>query len=234
MWSRMLTGLRSRLVMTVLAALVSGSCTPAAQRQPGAGSVAAAGRSTAVVPTSASLSAPVPVSEAQTISLALDRIDQLDLPLDHTYRHVGTGHAVSVYVFDGGIMELHPELMGRVRRGFDAFPGEERLCNAHGTAVAGAIGGRTLGVAPDVRLVDVKMVECRRMRGSIDAIVRATHWVIADHALHPGQRAVANWSFIRRSTARSPCSAPPGSPSSSRPATWSSTPVRFRRGTRPA
>jgi subtilisin family serine protease len=138
--------------------------------------------------------------EEQTLSLALDRIDQHALPLDRTYRHFGTGRGVVVYVFDGGVLDTHPELAGRVRRGFDAFPGEERLCNAHGTAVAGAIAGTTLGVAPDADIVDVKMVECRRMRGTIDAIVRGTRWVLADHARHPDQRAVANWSFIADTT----------------------------------
>jgi subtilisin family serine protease len=138
--------------------------------------------------------------EEPTLSLALDRIDQRALPLDRTYRHFGTGRGVTVYVFDGGVLETHPELAGRVRRGFDAFSDEERLCNAHGTAVAGAVAGTTLGVAPEAEIVDVKMVECRRMRGTIDAIVRATRWVLADHARHPEQRAVANWSFIADTT----------------------------------
>jgi subtilisin family serine protease len=134
--------------------------------------------------------------ESQTVSFALDRIDQRSLPLDRTYRHYGTGSGVSVYVFDGGILDTHPELAGRVRRGFDAFPNEEHLCNAHGTAVAGAVAGATLGVAPGAEIVDVKMVECRRMRGTIDAIVDGARWTIADHARHPERRAIANWSFI--------------------------------------
>ena len=142
--------------------------------------------------------------EEPTLSLALDRIDQQELPLDRTYRHYGTGHGVVVYVFDGGVLDDHPELIGRVRRGFDAFPGEERLCNAHGTAVAGAVAGTTLGVAPEAEIVDVKMVECRKMRGTIDAIVRGTRWVLADHERHPGQRAVANWSFIADTTSAVP------------------------------
>src|SRR5205085_891683 len=103
-------------------------------------------------------------------------------------------------VFDGGVMSSHPELEGRYRRGFDAFPNEDRICNAHGTAVAGAVAGTTLGVAPQAEIVDVKMVECRRMRGTIDAIVRGTDWVIEDHARHPHHRAVATWSFIADST----------------------------------
>ena len=42
------------------------------------------------------------------------------------------------------------------------------------------------------------------MRGSIDAIVRGTQWVLADHARHPERRAVANWSFIADTTAAVP------------------------------
>ena len=190
---------RFRVLLATMAAILAGGCTPATQGRTAIG-VASAGQ----VVASARPAVPASLTETPTVSLALDRIDQLDLPLDHTFRHFGTGKSVSVYVFDGGIMDWHPELAGRVRRGFDAFPGEDRLCNAHGTAVAGAIAGRTLGVAPDAQLVDVKMVECRRMRGSIDAIVRATQWVIADHARHPEQRAVANWSFIADTAASVP------------------------------
>jgi subtilisin family serine protease len=133
--------------------------------------------------------------EAHTVSFALDRIDQRDLPLDATYRHNGTGRGVTVYVFDGGISTDHPELAGRVRIGFTGFPDDPKICNAHGTAVAGAIAGSTLGVAPGANIVDVKMVQCEKLRGTIKAIVDGAHWVIADHAAHPGP-AVANWSFI--------------------------------------
>ncbi|MEO8562342.1 MAG: S8 family serine peptidase [bacterium] len=177
-----------RTALAVLAALLGG-CAPATRGTGPAGRVASAGTS---VPTSVATA----FVESQTVSFALDRIDQRSLPLDQTYRRYGTGSGVSVYVFDGGILDTHPELAGRVRRGYDAFPNEEHLCNAHGTAVAGAVAGATLGVAPGAEIVDVKMVECRRLRGTIDAIVRGTRWTIADHARHPERRAVANWSFI--------------------------------------
>ncbi len=176
-------------------ALLAGGCTLGGGRPLGgdAPSVLAAGMSY-------DRDIPTTLVEEPTLSLALDRIDQHDLPLDRTYRHFGTGRGITVYVFDGGVLDTHPELAGRVRRGFDAFPGDERLCNAHGTAVAGAVAGTTLGVAPLADVVDVKMVECRRLRGTIDAIVRGTRWVLADHAKHPGRRAVANWSFIADTT----------------------------------
>ena len=146
---------------------------------------------------------PATISESPTVSLALDRIDQHALPLDHTFTHSATGRGVTVYVFDGGVSTTHPELAGRVRIGFSAFADDPKICNAHGTAVAGAIGGATLGVAPDVEIVDVKMVQCDKLRGTIKAIVDGAHWAIEDHKLHPGP-AIANWSFIADTSSRIP------------------------------
>jgi subtilisin family serine protease len=141
--------------------------------------------------------------ETHTISVALDRIDQRDLPLDQTYRHPGTGKGVTVYVFDGGVSDTHPELAGRVRVGYSAFPDDPKICNAHGTAVAGAIAGANLGVAPEAQIVDVKMVQCDKLRGTIKAIVDGARWAIEDHRQHPGP-AIANWSFIADTASRIP------------------------------
>ncbi len=179
------------------AAVLVGGCSPAGHTTGSDPLVSAAGASLARTLTTA-------YSEEHTVSIALDRIDQRELPLDHTYKHYGTGRGVTVYVFDGGVLESHPDLVGRVRRGYNAFPNEDHLCNAHGTAVAGAVAGSTLGVAPAVEIVDVKMVECRTMRGTIDAIVKGSQWMLADHARHPERRAIANWSFIADTSAAIP------------------------------
>jgi subtilisin family serine protease len=144
----------------------------------------------ALAATSSKLSVSTP-----TVSRALDRIDQRSPALDSTYQHIGTGRGVTVYVFDGGVSTRHPELAGRVRVGYTAFPNDPTICNAHGTAVAGAIAGSTLGVAPEAEIVDVKMVECATLRGTVRAIVDGARWVIADHAARGGP-AVVNWSFI--------------------------------------
>jgi subtilisin family serine protease len=132
---------------------------------------------------------------SKTTSLALDRIDQRQLPLDATYRRSGSGRGVTVYVFDGGVSPTHPELAGRVRIGYTAFPTDPKICNAHGTAVAGAIAGATLGVAPEAEIVDVKMVQCGSLRGTIKGIVDGAKWAIEDHKVRGGA-AIANWSFI--------------------------------------
>jgi subtilisin family serine protease len=139
----------------------------------------------------------------KTTSVALDRIDQRQLPLDATYRRSGSGRGVTVYVFDGGVSPTHPELAGRVRTGYTAFPSDPKICNAHGTAVAGAIAGATLGVAPEAEIVDVKMVQCSTLRGTIKGIVDGAKWVIEDHKVRGGA-AIANWSFIADTAADIP------------------------------
>jgi len=136
-----------------------------------------------------------PIRLVRTTSLALDRIGKRQPRLDSTLRRSRTGAGVAIYVFDGGVSEYHRELSGRMRMGFDAFPSSPRLCNPHGTAVAGAAAGATLGVAPDAEIIDVKIINCDHLRGSVSAILAAARWAVEDHAQHPGQPAVANWSF---------------------------------------
>jgi len=133
--------------------------------------------------------------EAPTASFALDRITRRAAQLTGKVRRTGTGSGVAIYVFDGGIAD-HPELAGRVRVGYDAFPGTPRVCNPHGLAVAAAAAGSTLGVAPDAEIVDVKIINCEPGHGSVDAILAAARWTAEDHRLHPEQPAVANWSFV--------------------------------------
>lgn len=136
------------------------------------------------------------IAGSRTPSNALDRMTKREPRLDGTVRRAGTGRGVTIYVFDGGISAEHEEFGLRVRIGFDAFPSKPRICNDHGTAVAGAAAGATLGVAPDAEIVDVKIINCDRMRGSSDAILAAARWTVDDHARHPGRPAVANWSFV--------------------------------------
>lgn len=194
MRSRVSTQTSSALGFTALvAAVVLVGCAQVSK--PGMASTTPSLAGTSSFYSVASSSARSTVYTTRTISFALDRIDQRSLPLDETYTHSATGSGVTVYVFDGGVSNTHPQLKGRVRTGYTGFPDDPKICNAHGTAVAGAIAGADLGVAPDANIVDVKMVQCEKLRGTIKAIVDGARWTIEDHKKHPGP-AIANWSFI--------------------------------------
>lgn len=146
----------------------------------------------------------LPVEVRRTASFALARITRREWVADGLMQSIGTGRGVSIYVFDGGVDPDHPEVSGRVRKGYDAFPQVPRICNGHGLAVAGAAAGKTLGLATEAAIVDVKVIDCYTMRGNVQAMVAASRWVIADHRSRPGELAIANWSLSIDTTRRVP------------------------------
>ncbi len=129
----------------------------------------------------------------------LDRIDQPLLPLDYEFTYQRTGAGVTAYVIDTGIRTTHDQFVtasgaSRARVGFDAVAdGQEgQDCHGHGTHVAGIIGGATFGVAKEVDLVAVRVLDCNGS-GSTSGVIAGVDWVAADHAA--GEAAVANMSL---------------------------------------
>jgi subtilisin family serine protease len=120
----------------------------------------------------------------------LDRIDQRSLPLSGTYSS-GTAAGVTAYVIDTGIRITQADFGGRASYGWNFIDNNATAsdCNGHGTHVAGTIGGTKYGVAKDVKLVAVKVLNCKGS-GSYSAIIAGIDWVTA-HAEKP---AVANMS----------------------------------------
>ncbi len=122
----------------------------------------------------------------------LDRIDERNLPLDDYYEYAATGQGVTAYVIDTGIRISHNEFENRASYGYDFVGGDATAadCDGHGTHVAGTIGGKTYGVAKDVELIAVRVLDCNG-DGTWSNVIAGVDWV-TNNASGP---AVANMSL---------------------------------------
>jgi subtilisin family serine protease len=122
----------------------------------------------------------------------LDRIDQPALPLSQSYTYDSGGAGVTAYVLDTGIRTTHAQFGTRARSGYDFVDNDATAedCNGHGTHVAGTIGAAGYGVAKQVDLVGVRVLNCSGS-GSYSQIIAGIDWV-TQHAVKP---AVANMSL---------------------------------------
>ncbi|POM23217.1 Extracellular serine proteinase precursor [Actinomadura rubteroloni] len=125
-------------------------------------------------------------------SWGLDRIDQKGLPLNGSYTYATKASNVTAYIVDTGILTTHSDFGGRASSGHDFVDDDNDAtdCNGHGTHVAGTVGGSTYGVAKGVKLVAVRVLDCKGS-GDTSGVVAGLDWV-AQHAVKP---AVANLSL---------------------------------------
>lgn len=122
----------------------------------------------------------------------LDRIDQRNLPLSNSYTYIATGSGVHAYIIDTGIRVTHSEFGGRASLSFDSVGDGQNGndCNGHGTHVAGTVGGSTYGVAKNVSLHAVRVLNCSGS-GTNSGVIAGVDWVTSNHA----SPAVANMSL---------------------------------------
>jgi subtilisin family serine protease len=133
------------------------------------------------------------VSTQTGATWGLDRVDQRSLPLSTTFTYASTGSGVSAYIIDTGIRLGHNDVRGRAVTGFDAVDGGTADdCNGHGTHVAGTVGGTVYGVAKQVRLVAVRVLDCGGS-GTWSGVIAGIDWVTGNHAA--GTPAVSNLSL---------------------------------------
>ncbi|KAI1465301.1 subtilisin-like protein [Daldinia caldariorum] len=81
------------------------------------------------------------------------------------------GEGITAYIVDTGIMTTHEDFQGRAVMGFNAVEEEEATdLNGHGSHVAGTVGGATFGVAKNVQLVGVKVLDAKGGGTNADVI----------------------------------------------------------------
>lgn len=120
------------------------------------------------------------------LNWGLDRIDQNNLPLNHSYSYTNDGTGVNAYIVDTGLNSNHQEFSGRVNPGFSSIQDDLGTtdCRGHGTHVAGIVGGSTYGVAKNIKITPIKIFDCNGT-SSISGIVAGIDWIIQNGRL-PG------------------------------------------------
>lgn len=88
-----------------------------------------------------------------------------------------------VAVLDTGVDVNHPDLANKVVMRYDATGEGFGVLHPHGTHVAGIIAanGRIVGVAPNVKLYDVKVLDSQG-GGTSDMVVKGINWAVKEGA----------------------------------------------------
>ncbi|KAF3925401.1 Cerevisin [Orbilia brochopaga] len=116
------------------------------------------------------------VSSSDTVALN----GRKDTDLTFKYRFdQASGSGVDVYMLDTGINVAQVDFNGRAQMVF-SVDGTQNDAQGHGSHTAGTVGARTFGVAKNVNLLGVKVLQDDGS-GSIAGIVQGIDFVISSH-----------------------------------------------------
>ncbi|ODV86303.1 hypothetical protein CANARDRAFT_27539 [[Candida] arabinofermentans NRRL YB-2248] len=104
------------------------------------------------------------------------------------------GQNVNAYVIDSGVFVDHPEFEGRAENGpnFSDDPTVDDNVG-HGTHVAGVIGSKTYGVAKQINIISVKVLDMFG-QGSLSSVIAGLEFAVS-HNKEDGLPGVANLSL---------------------------------------
>ena len=112
-------------------------------------------------------------------------LDYTSWPPNDQYAYNYDGSGVDAYVVDTGMLLTNQEFGGRATCGTqivaDSGSGGNIPChdgNSHGTHVAGIIGGQTVGIAKQVNLISVKVID-QSGSGSMANVAAGVDWVVS-------------------------------------------------------
>jgi serine protease len=121
-------------------------------------------------------------------------LDRIVPPLDRVYSYKYDGTGVKAFIFDSGILTSHSEFTnGRASCGYSAYDDDCFDNDGHGTHVAGTIGGAKYGVAKNVQLISVKVLD--NEEGKVSMIFAGLNYVIGEKQANPTVPMVINMSL---------------------------------------
>lgn len=114
--------------------------------------------------------------------------------MDYNYSENYQGNGVTIYVIDTGVYVENPEFEGRAHLGPN-FSSDLRNIDyiGHGTHVAGVLGSRTYGVAKEVTIHSIKVLD-RYGQGSLSSVIAGLEYAVM-HQEEIGTPGIANLSL---------------------------------------
>lgn len=129
------------------------------------------------------------------VRLSQEEPVEVDQDMDYVYSNQFQGQGVRAYIIDTGVFVEHPEFQGRAELGPN-FSDDYRNMDyvGHGTHVAGIVGSQTFGVAKQITIHSVKVLD-KYGQGSLSSVIAGLEYVV-NHMRETGNvPAIANLSL---------------------------------------
>ncbi|KAI0126695.1 peptidase S8/S53 domain-containing protein [Xylariales sp. AK1849] len=105
------------------------------------------------------------------------------------------GKGITAYVVDTGVLTTHDEFQGRATLEYNAVNTVNTDENGHGSHVCGTIGGATFGVAKNIKIIGVKVLDADGS-GTNSGVIDGLNFVASDaKSKGLGGKAVMNMSL---------------------------------------